>query len=369
MSGIRIKGDIFESDAQTLVNTVNTVGVMGKGVALGFKQRYPDMFEDYRIRCERNRVRLGRPYLFRRLIPPWIINFPTKGHWRSPSRLSDIEAGLEYLVDHLDEWGVESIALPPLGCGNGELEWRVVGPVIYEHMARAGIEVEMFAPFGTPLVQLEKDYLTGQLELMHETGDVAEFKVTPAMAALVAILARLERNPIRAPIGRTSFQKLAYFATQAGLPTDIRFERKYFGPYSKDVEKIKARLLNNALVEEVPLGGQMVSIRVGKAFDRAEGNFALQLNEWRDQIERVVDLFSRLSTQQAELAASVHFATKELLDKGGTVTEGDVFEYVDQWKPAKYAPDDVARTIRALAMLGWLQVEPSPTLPVPEQVA
>src|SRR5438067_13930817 len=90
-------GDLFESDAQTLVNTVNTVGVMGKGIALGFKQRYPEMYEDYVSRCNAGEVALGRPYLYRRPEPPWVINFPTKDHWRSVARLDAIIEGLDYL--------------------------------------------------------------------------------------------------------------------------------------------------------------------------------------------------------------------------------------------------------------------------------
>src|SRR6267142_4162345 len=96
MVHIRV-GNLFMSKAQTLVNTVNCVGVMGKGVALEFKKRFPDMFNDYAERCAAHRVRLGEPYLFRPQLPQWILNFPTKDHWRSVSRLSDIEQGLEFL--------------------------------------------------------------------------------------------------------------------------------------------------------------------------------------------------------------------------------------------------------------------------------
>jgi len=90
-------GDIFKSKAQTLVNTVNCVGVMGKGLALEFKNRFPDMFKDYYIRCQNKEVYLEKPYLFKRLILPWILIFPTKEHWRSTSNISDIEKGLQYL--------------------------------------------------------------------------------------------------------------------------------------------------------------------------------------------------------------------------------------------------------------------------------
>src|SRR6266540_4183792 len=116
-------GDLFESRAQTLVNTVNCVGVMGKGVALEFKKRFPANFEDYAARCERKQVRLGQPYLYRDPSGRSIVNVPTKDHWRSPARLRDIERGLDYFVRHIEKWGIQSVAMPPLGCGNGGLEW------------------------------------------------------------------------------------------------------------------------------------------------------------------------------------------------------------------------------------------------------
>jgi O-acetyl-ADP-ribose deacetylase (regulator of RNase III) len=106
------EGSVLDADAQTLVNTVNCVGVMGKGIALAFREQFPQMFRDYVARCEREEVHLGEPYLFRQLFPPWILNFPTKGHWRARSRLKDIEAGLAFLEAHYREWGIESLAVP-----------------------------------------------------------------------------------------------------------------------------------------------------------------------------------------------------------------------------------------------------------------
>ena len=126
-------GDILQSKAQALINTVNCVGVMGKGIALEFKKRFPEMFEDYRQRCEQGHVRPGMPYLYRSLVPPQIVNFPTKDHWKSVSRIEDIEKGLEYLLSHYREWEITSLAVPPLGCGNGQLEWRAVGPLFYRY--------------------------------------------------------------------------------------------------------------------------------------------------------------------------------------------------------------------------------------------
>ena len=122
-------GDMFASKMQTLVNTVNRVGVMGKGIAQIFKQKHPAMFADYAARCERGEVRLGRPYHYRDLTGVSIVNFPTKSHWRAATRFSDVEQGLDYFASHFNQWGVTSVAFPPLGCGNGGLEWEAVGPL------------------------------------------------------------------------------------------------------------------------------------------------------------------------------------------------------------------------------------------------
>ena len=142
-----LEGDLFTSRAQTLVNAVNCVGVMGKGIALQFKKRYPAMFEDYAARCRRNEVRLGEPYLFRDPCGTMIINFPTKDHWRSFSRLKDIDEGLEYFVKHAADWGVTSVAFSPLGCGNGGLVWSDVEPVMRRALSELPIEIEIYAPY------------------------------------------------------------------------------------------------------------------------------------------------------------------------------------------------------------------------------
>jgi O-acetyl-ADP-ribose deacetylase (regulator of RNase III) len=134
-------GDLFASRVQTLVNAVNCVGVMGKGVALEFKRRFPQMFDDYVKRCQRNQTRLGEPYVFRDLSGTLVVNFPTKGHWRSSSRLIDIEQGLDYFVAHYSDWGVSSVAFPALGCGNGGLDWAGVEPLMSDKLRDLPIAV------------------------------------------------------------------------------------------------------------------------------------------------------------------------------------------------------------------------------------
>lgn len=137
------RGDLFASQAQTLVNPVNCVGVMGKGLALAFRQRFPRMYHDYLARCRRGEVRPGQPYLFAETTP-WILNFPTKDHWHNPSKLSCIEDGLKALVDQIPTWGIESLALPALGCGLGQLSWDAVRPLLVRHLEPLDIPVEVY---------------------------------------------------------------------------------------------------------------------------------------------------------------------------------------------------------------------------------
>ena len=126
-------GNLLQSSAQVLTNTVNCVGVMGKGIALQFKNNFPEMFEDYKKKCDKGEVKLGQPYL-------WdngkvqILNFPTKGHWKENSHLENIEAGLKYLAENYESMGINSVSLPPLGCGNGGLQWKDVKNLINKHL-------------------------------------------------------------------------------------------------------------------------------------------------------------------------------------------------------------------------------------------
>lgn len=162
-------GNLFKSNHQTLTNAVNTLGVMGKGIALLFKKDFNGMYVEYREKCQNGEVKLGEPYLYK---PPgyknkqhelftwdnaqgepfvdssrkWVLNFPTKKHWRSPSDPEAIRKGLRYLHEHVDEWGIESLAVPALGCGEGGLSWEKVKPVLIEGLEGLGIDVELYAP-------------------------------------------------------------------------------------------------------------------------------------------------------------------------------------------------------------------------------
>jgi uncharacterized protein YwgA/O-acetyl-ADP-ribose deacetylase (regulator of RNase III) len=370
MVTVRI-GNLFDSNAQTLVNTVNCVGVMGKGVALEFKTRFPEMHEDYAARCKAGQVRLGRPYLYHDLVPPWVLNFPTKDHWRSVSRLQDIEEGLAYLLAHYREWGITSLAVPPLGCGHGQLEWRVVGPTLYRYLKRMDIPVELYAPFGTPHDELKPAFLDQAAEASGAAmGYLAPDRVGASWVALVAILRKIEDEPHHWPVGRTTFQKIAYFATQLGVPTGLRYQRGSFGPYSPELKKRMTALVNNGLVREEMLG-RMFAVRVGHTFADAQRAYKDELEKWRSAIEKVADLFMRMRTNQAEIAATVHFATCELKHESADLpTEMDVLRRIMAWKQKRRPPleeKEVALGIRFLNILTWLGATVSNDLPVSEE--
>ncbi|MFH1422594.1 MAG: macro domain-containing protein [Planctomycetota bacterium] len=362
-------GDILQSKAQTLINTVNCVGIMGKGIALEFKKRFPDMYDDYVKRCEKKEVKLGQPYLFKGLLNPKIINFPTKDHWKSISRISDIEKGLQYLVSHYKEWGITSLAIPPLGCGNGQLEWRVVGPLIYKYVKQMTIPGELYAPYGTNPKQLNADFLEKVTNVeAHHRAISALPALQPAWIALIEIVHRIEEQPYHWRIGRTIFQKIAYVSTREGLPTGFKFEAKSFGPFCKELKNAETILVNNNLLQEKQRGS-MFMVKVGPNYTRVRKNYDSYLSQWAPTIEKITDLFMRLNTAQAEIVATVIYTADALKKKQKNVpSEIDVLDAVMKWKLNHKPPlnkVDIASAIRNLGMLGWLDVKPDSNLPVP----
>lgn len=139
-----VTGDLFQSPAQVLVNTVNTVGVMGKGVAYDFKRLFPDMFGQYRELCERGQLKIGMLWLYK-TPNKWVLNFPTKDHWRNPSRLEYIKAGLEKFEQAYADMGIHSVAFPPLGCGNGQLDFETqVQPLMHRYLRNLPIDIFIY---------------------------------------------------------------------------------------------------------------------------------------------------------------------------------------------------------------------------------
>lgn len=229
------KGNLLDSDAEALVNTVNTVGVMGKGIALMFKEAFPENFRAYEAACRKKEIAVGRVFITERadLVngPKWIVNFPTKQHWRNPSKLEWIRAGLDDLRSNILSKGIRSIALPPLGAGNGGLDWEAVRPLIEQALeGLQDVQIIVFEP--TPKYQ-------------NVAKKVGVEKLTPSRA-ITAELVRVY-TVLGLECTLLEVHKLAYFI-QRSLntleiedPTKLQFEANRFGPYAPNLN----HLLNN----------------------------------------------------------------------------------------------------------------------------
>ena len=363
-----IIGNLFESSAQTWVNTVNCVGVMGKGIAQEFKKRFPGMFQDYVTRCQAGRVRLGQPYHYTDLTGTSIINFPTKDHWRSPSRLQDIEQGLDYFVDHYQAWGIHTIAFPPLGCGNGGLEWRVVGPLMYQKLSPLPLAIEIYAPYGTPGNQLTPQFLSQTVSHANEMVGIRYPKLRDGWLALLEVVYQLSLQPYANPVGRTIFQKISYVMTELGVDTGFSFEQGSYGPFSPDVQQALMVISNANLVQEQQLG-PMTALRPSPEYEKKRPDLMARLAPFQKWIDKTVDLFSRIkNSAQAEMVTTVLYAARKLKHEKGedAVSEQDVFDFIMGWKKKWLLPEKqkaVSEAIRNLEILGWLQLTLSPSLP------
>lgn len=365
-------GNLFESRAKTLVNTVNCVGVMGKGVAQEFKKRFPDMFQDYAQHCAENKVKPGVPYLYEDLLGTSIINFPTKDHWRSASRLDDIIQGLDIFIEKVQDWDIQSVAFPPLGCGNGGLEWSIVGPLMYQKLSQVNISVEIYAPYGTPKQQLSTDYLSKSVATdKKQAHRSSQKKLTPEWVALLEVLYQLERQPYANPVGRTIFQKICYTMTEQKIQTGFKFKQGDYGPFSQDVKTALGVFANSNLIYEEQLG-PMTALRIGSEYSSTREKYKEQLKSFQSKISRTTDLFSRIKdTSQAEEVTTIFYATRQLKkqETKKEISEQDVFDYIVNWKKrwdTQEKQESIASAIRNLVMLNWVNVKASDTLPLEE---
>ena len=218
-------GNLLQANTEALVNTVNTVGVMGKGIALMFKEAFPENFKIYAAACKRKDVRAGHLFVTERqqlIGPKWIINFATKDHWRSPSRMEWIESGLTELRSFIIEQGIKSIALPPLGSGNGGLSWTEVRPRIEAMLADLpGVEVQVFEP-------------TPQYQNVAKREGVD--KLTVARALIAEAVRRYSALDMESTL--LEVQKLGYFLERAiekstlPNPLNLQYGANRFGPFS-----------------------------------------------------------------------------------------------------------------------------------------
>ncbi|MCD7761589.1 MAG: macro domain-containing protein [Lachnospiraceae bacterium] len=347
-------GNIFESKCNALVNTVNCVGVMGKGIALEFKKRYPDMFMDYVLKCECGQVKPGAPYVYQNADGTIIINFPTKDHWRSPSRLSYVEDGLNWFADNYEKYHIESIAFPPLGCGNGGLTWDMVGPVMYQKLSALPIRIEIYAPFGTAQKQLSKDFLTGK-QITGETVGSPGLRVNKKWYLILQIIRELNNRRYSLKVGRTIYQKICFVLTRNGVDTGFTFSKGTYGPFSPQVKESIEALANANLIEEKQLG-RMLSLSVADDVKIERESFTV--HEW-NAMKKTVDLFGRIkSTAQAEMIATVLYSYDQLVKDKTEVSDKEVYDYVLDWKPRwrEKKEFELCDSIHNMAMLSLMNV-------------
>lgn len=338
-------GDLLKAtDADAIVNTVNCVGVMGKGIALQFKNRWPDNFRAYRAACKAELVRPGRMFIHDRgklETPHYIINFPTKEHWRGKSDLELIRAGLADLVAQVLRLGIRSIAIPPLGCGHGGLEWNEVKPLILAAFEPLGaVEVRLFAPEGAPPAKSMAVSTT-------RPG------MTAGRAALLKILAAYQE--LRYTLTRVEVQKLAYFLQEAGEALHLRFEKYHFGPYSDQLRHVLNRLEGHFIrgmgdgdsaAEIEPL---QEALREADRFLR--GSSSSDIADRVDRVARLIEGFQ--SSYGMELLASVHWVAHH--EKARTAEEATAALHA--WSDRKrtiMAPAHIATAWRRLEAEGWL---------------
>jgi O-acetyl-ADP-ribose deacetylase (regulator of RNase III) len=295
-------GDILQADAEALVNTVNCVGFMGRGIALAFKEAYPENFKAYERACRHDEVVPGSMFIFdthRLTNPRWIINFPTKRHWRGKSRLEDIRSGLEDLVRIVRDLGIQSVAIPPLGCGLGGLDWRVVKPVISESVAQLkGVDIMVYEPGGTS----------------SESGQRRPNppSMTRARALLILAMRRYLRAMLDPSVTLLELHKLMYFIQSAGEPLQLNYQHGHYGPYAENL-RFLLQNMNHYYVESDMTQGDRPDVPV-QLVPSAVGDAEAFVSSTRATValDRVFQLIEGWESPYGlELLATVHWLAVE----------------------------------------------------------
>ena len=293
-------GNLLDADVEALVNTVNTVGVMGKGIALQFRQAFPGNYEAYRIACKRKGVKPGHMLVYdtgRFENPRFIFNFPTKRHWKGKSRIDDIRAGLADLVRVVRHYQVRSLAIPPLGCGNGGLNWADVRPMIEEAVCELqDVKVLVFSPEGAPAA-----------EKMAVRTDKP--RMTDGRAAVIGAMLAYAESGYR--LSLLEIQKLAYLLQEAGEPLGLKFVRGTYGPYAEALNHVLQRMEGHFIRGYGDRSGE-ASVRVLPEGAAAAQECLAHKPATRQRIERVVMLIDGFETPRGlELLATVDWLARE----------------------------------------------------------
>ena len=353
------KGSLLEADVEALVNTVNTVGVMGKGVALQFKQAFPDNYKAYERACRSSKVQLGRMFVYEvggLMQPRYIINFPTKEHWRSRSRLEHINAGLEDLVRVIRELRISSIALPALGCGNGGLNWSEVRSTIESCLSGLeDVDVHLYAPGGAPA------------ERLMPVGTHRP-RMTSGRAALVALMDRYLRSSGNIwGASQIEVQKLTYFLQVAGQPLRLRFEKGHYGPYAENLNHVLTKMeghFTRGFGDRSRTVDKMDELRLlPGAVDKAN-LFLGEEPDTRCRIQEVLDLVAGFESPYGlELLSTVHWVSIANPEAAADVSHA--VAQVRDWSPRKerlFTPDHITVAWQHLRAAPGQWLERSATL-------
>jgi len=359
MIKVRI-GNILESKAKVLVNTVNCVGIMGKGIAKEFKMKYPDMYNQYKLKCDKNEVKPGEPFIYKDLHGIKIINFPTKNHWKNYTNIDDLLKGLDIFAKKYKEWGIKSIAFPPLGCGNGGLEWEYVGPIMYNKLKDLDIDIELYAPFGTKPEQLTKEFLSRTVDIGNIRKKLRK-NVKPEWIVLLKVVENLNKRCYASPVGRVIFQKICFAAEQLKL-VDFHFKKGSYGPFSTETNLAKSTLANNNVIQESKIG-RMFVLRLGEDYEIFKEMYKDEILKNQDKIDKITDLFQRINdTEQAEEVLSVLWIERELKNNNNdaNINNIDIINGIIEWKPKWNSETKLAHIYNAIVnlnMLKWTDIK------------
>jgi len=335
------RGDMLNTQVDALVNTVNTVGVMGKGIALQFRQAFPGNYKVYARACAAGEVQPGRMLVVEtdQFIPRYIINFPTKRHWREKSRLDDIETGLVALVEAVRTYGIQTVAVPPLGCGYGGLSWDDVRPRIEAAFAALpDVEVLLFTPDGAPLV---------------DTMRVAT-KRPPMTAGRAAIVGLLQRYALTgAKLTMLEIQKLAYFLQCAGEPLKLDFQKHLYGPYTETLHHVLQRIEGH-FTRGYGDRSQYAAIGVLPDASNEAGDFLKDHPETLERFHRVLALIEGWSSPRGlELLATVHWLLHDYPELKNNPDA--MVAYVHQWNDHKktFSAPEITEALNHLCAYEW----------------
>ena len=224
------QGTVFNTSAKTIVNTVNCVGVMGAGIALEFKLRFPEMYKDYKKKCDKNLVRIGRPYIYSHSDDLWILNFPTKKHWKNKSKIDWIEAGLKYFSKNYSDVKMESVAFPKLGTNNGGLDWDEVNGLMEQYLSDLNIEIYICLNEKNKAEGIEKE----MIDLINESNNEDLIKKVGLNAKQAKTI--IYHKPIRRfwhinklnGIGKKSYEKIFRYYYQLVKGNNIKLTQMTF---------------------------------------------------------------------------------------------------------------------------------------------